>query len=142
MAIALLVVALLASLPQDKDKVKPPRRGDAVSVKACLSGATADSSEITGTDKNENETRYLEFVTLRLTGDKKLLQEIKKDHAGHIDLLKGELGTDLPRAGASGRTIGNSRIAIGVGRGMAPEPAPPLPVLKVKAIEHTGITCR
>lgn len=142
MTIALLVVALLASFAQDKDELKAPRRGDAVTVKACLAGATADSSEITGVDKNEKETRYVEFVTLRLTGDKQLLQEIRKDHTGHADVLKGELGTDLPRAGGSGRTLGNSRISIGVGRGMAPEPAPPLPVLKVRAIEHTGITCR
>ena len=38
--------------------------------------------------------------------------------------------------------IGNSRVVVGVGRGMAPEPAPPLPVLKVSSFDHTGINCR
>ena len=148
MRIALLVVALMApAMPQEKasSEVKPPRRGDDVLVRGCVSGGTIDSSEVTGVVKegeDEKPSRYLEFVTFRLTGDKKVLQEIRAEHAGHADVLKGELRTDLPKAGGYSRTIGNSRIGIGVGRGMAPEPPPPLPVLKVSAIEHTGITCR
>jgi hypothetical protein len=146
MLMALVIFALLGpSFDQEKPtrEVKPPQRGDTVVARGCLSGGTFDSSEVTGRDKDENETRYAEFATFRLTGDKKVLQDIRKAHSGHVDVLHGELRTDLPRArGSSGVTIGNSRITVGVGRGMAPEPPPPLPVLKVTSFEHTGITCR
>ena len=137
----LLLVMALPAIPQEKSKgeVKPPQSGDDVVVKGCVAGATVDSNEVEGTDK---QTRYLEFVTFRLTGDKKLLQEIRKDHAGHADVLHGELRSDLSKSAVPGKTIGNSRITFGVGRGMAPEQAPPLPVLKVSSIDHTGVSCR
>ena len=141
MLIALLLLALTLSGPvQEKSKgdPKPPRRGDTVVVRGCIAGATADSSDVSGT---KDETHYFEFVTFRLTGDKKVLQDIRKEHTGHADVLHGELRTDLPKPGV-GRTGGNSRVTFGVARGMAPEQAPPLPVLKVASVEHTGITCR
>jgi len=142
MLTALLLFALtLSGIVQEKSKgeVKPPKNGDDVVVKGCLANATIDSNDVTGSDK---DTRYSEFVTFRLTGEKKLLQDIRKDHVGHADVLRGELRSDLPRPGQAGGMIGNSRVTIGVGRGMAPEPAPPLPVLKVSSFDHTGITCR
>lgn len=143
MLIALLVLALTgpaAGQEKDKDEVKPPRRGDKVVVRGCLSGGSLDSTEVKAAGEDERRTAYSDFVTFRLTGDKKVLKEIRMEHSGHADVLHGTLGTDLPKAG--GNAIGNSRIRIGVGRGMAPEPPPPLPVLKVSAFEHTGVTCR
>lgn len=146
MLIALLALALTGPVFTQQNptgEVKPPKRGDTVAVRGCLSGAALDSSDVSGRDKDENETRYSEFVTFRLTGDKKVLQEIRADHSGHVDVVHGELRSDLPKSGMlGGRSIGNSRIAIGVGRGMSPEPPPPLPVLKVTSFEHTSVTCR
>ena len=144
MLIGMLLAALIVPAGQDKpdSEVKPPKPGDTVVARGCLSGGTLDSSEVTGRDKKGNETRYSEFVTFRLTGDKKVLQEIRRDHSGHIDLVTGELRSDLTKTGLLGKTVGNSRVTVGVGRGMSPEPPPPLPVLKVSAIEHTGVTCR
>ena len=146
MLTALLFVALVvpAGMGQEKSEseVKPPKPGDTVVARGCLSGGTLDTSEVTGRDKKDNETRYSEFVTFRLTGDRKVLQEIRRDHSGHADVITGELRSDLTRLGMLGKTVGNSRVTIGVGRGMSPEPPPPLPVLKVSSIEHTGITGR
>ena len=146
MRTALLFVALIIppGVIQDKPEaeVKPPQSGDTVVARGCLSGATLDSSEISGRDKKDNETRYTEFVTFRLTGDKKVLQEIRSNHSGHVDLVTGELRSDLAKLGTLGKSVGNSRVTIGVGRGMSPEPPPPMPVLKVKSLEHTGVTCR
>lgn len=142
MLTALLLFALtVPASAQEKTtgEIKPPRRGDIVTVKGCVANATLDSNEVAGQEK---ESRYFEFVTFRLTGDKKLLEDIRKEHVGHSDVLHGELRSDLPKPGQSGRIVGNSRISIGVGRGMQPEPAPPLPVLKVSSIDHTGVTCR
>lgn len=142
MLIALLLFALtLTGLAQEKSggEIKPPKSGDKVVVKGCLANATVDSNDVTGVDR---ESRYFEFVTFRVTGDKKVLREMREDHVGHIDVLHGELRSDLPRAGQTGTIVGNSRVTFGVGRGMAPEPAPPLPVLKISSFDHTGITCK
>lgn len=142
MLIALLVLALTGPAggqDKDKDDAKPPKRGDKVTVRGCLSGGSLDSTEVTAFDKDEKETRHYEFLTFRLTGDKTVLKEIRMEHSGHVDVLHGTLGTDLPKPGSR---IGNSRISIGIGRGMSPEPPPPLPVLKVRSFEHTGVTCR
>ena len=57
--------------------------------KGCLANATIESNDVTGSDK---DTRYIEFVTFRLTGDKKMLQEIRKDHVGHADVLQVSSG--------------------------------------------------
>lgn len=142
MLIALLLVALIGpGVTQEKgDKeAKPPKRGDKVEVRGCLSGGSLDSTEVISRDTDDKESRYYEFVTFRLTGDKKVLQEIRMEHSGHADVLHGTLGTDLPKPGSR---IGNSRVSIGIGRGMSPEPPPPLPVLKVSSFEHTSVTCR
>ena len=142
MLTALLLFALtLPGSVQERStgEIKAPKRGDIVVVKGCVANATVDSNEVAGREK---ESRYFEFVTFRMTGDKKVLDEIRKEHAGHSDVLHGELRSDLPKTGQGGKIVGNSRVSIGVGRGMQPEPPPPLPVLKVSSIEHTGITCR
>lgn len=124
---------------RQQKEAKPPKRGDVVVAKGCLKGGVLESGDLT----SEGGGAYIEMTTYRLTGDKESLAEIKKDHDGHLDVITGELRTDLPTA-TRGAKIGNSRITIGVGpsRGMMPEPPPPMPVLKVKSFEHTGIDCR
>ena len=142
----MLTALLLFALPligpvQEKStgETKPPQSGDRIVVKGCVANATIDSNEVTGADK---ETRYFEFITFRLSGDKKVLDEIRKEHVGHSDVLHGELRSNLPKPGQAGKMVGNSRVTVGVGRGMLPEPAPPLPVLRVSSINHTGINCK
>jgi hypothetical protein len=142
MLTALLLFALpLIGLVQEKStgEIKAPQSGDRIVVKGCVANATIDSNEVTGADK---ETRYFEFITFRFSGDKKVLDEIRKEHVGHSDVLHGELRSNLPKPGQAGKMVGNSRVTVGVGRGMLPEPAPPLPVLKVSSINHTGINCK
>lgn len=142
MATALLLLTFLAGIPQDQPKdTKPPKRGDVVVAKGCLRGGVLESAE--ASKPGADSAALVSPFNFRLTGDKKILQEIKKDHDGHADVLTGELRTDLP-AETPGKKIGNSRISIGVGasRGMMPEPPAPLPVLKVTSFEHTGVICR
>ena len=144
MVIALLLLTFVAAIHQDPPKEnKPPRRGDIVVAKGCVKGGALEAAEITG--PGDANTGFLDLVTFRLTGDKKKVQEIKKDHDGHVDLITGELKTDLPTSTEKpGKKIGNTRITFGVGdrRGiMQPQP-PPMPVLKVTSLEHTGVSCR
>ena len=142
MIILALLLALLPSGWQDGESrpAKPPQKGDTVVVKGCINGGVIESTGIAKSDETEHLTELLAY---RLTGDKKVVGPIKKDHDGHVDVVTAELRTDLPTS-RSGVRAGNSRIAIGVGasRGMLPEPPPPMPVLKVSSIEHTGVRCR
>jgi hypothetical protein len=147
MVIALLLLMLAAGLQQDPPKEpkenKPPKRGDTVVAKGCLKGSVLETSDLSGSDGTS--AGLIDLVTFRLTGDKKMLQQLKKEHDGHADVLTGELRTDLPTSTFPiGKKVGNSRITVGVGasRGMMPEPPPPMPVLKVTSFEHTGATCR
>jgi hypothetical protein len=143
MLIALLLMLFMPVIQQEPPKEpKPPKRGDVVVAKGCLRGGVLESADVS-TPNVENQ---VSLITFRLTGDKKALQEIKKDHDGHADVITGELRTDLPTSTETrGKKIGNTRITIGVGtnRGMNGDPVPPpMPVLKVTSLEHTGVTCR
>jgi hypothetical protein len=143
MVIALLLLTFVAAIQQDPPKEnKPPKRGDAVVAKGCVKGSVLETAELSGA--GDANTRSSDLLTFRLTGDKKTLQELKKEHEGHVDVLTGELKTDLPKSDTGGKKIGNTRITFGVGdrRGpMQPQP-PPMPVLKVTSFEHTGVSCR
>jgi hypothetical protein len=144
MLTALLLLAFVAGIQQDPPKDnKPPKRGDTVVAKGCLRGGVLETADLMG--PGGTGTALVDLVTFRLTGDKKTLQQIKKEHDGHADVITGELRTDLPTATErGGKKIGNTRITVGVGasRGMMPEPPPPMPVLKVTSFEHTTVTCR
>jgi hypothetical protein len=148
MVTALLLFALLlAPVPQEKEKEKeenkPPKRGDVVVAKGCLRGGMLENADL---GRPGGGGSVPELLTYRLTGDKKILEEIRKEHDGHSDEITGELRTDLPNSMTTyGKKVGNTRIVIGAGsnRGMNPEPPPPpMPVLKVTSFEHTGISCR
>lgn len=145
MLIAMLLLALASSAPdQDKENAssRPPGRGDMVVAKGCLRGSVLENADLGSRDGG---SRYNDLMTYRLTGDKKTMEVIRKEHNGHADVITGELKSDLPASTeVRGRKVGNTRITIGVGvsRGMGPEPPPPMPVLKLSSIEHTGVNCR
>jgi hypothetical protein len=141
LALALLLPVVAA---QDKpsDPASGPRRGDAVTVRGCISGGTIESSE---TEVRDSTGKYSGFVTYRLTGDKKTLKTIKQEHDGHLDTLTGVLKSDLPNANTPrSKRIGNTRITIGVGESPRTDPRAMeyMPALEVKEIEHSGTTCR
>ena len=140
----LLLFAFLPMIQQDPPKEnKPPKRGDVVIAKGCVKGGVLEAADLTG--PGGTGAGLVDLVTFRLTGEKKALQEIKKDHESHADIVTGELKTDLPTTTEiHGKKIGKTGITVGVGgsRGMMQEPPPPMPVLKVTSFEHTGVTCR
>ena len=127
--------------PQKEEKMNErPKRGDTVVVRGCLRGGVLQRAELTSP-----ADRAADQITFRLTGDKKSLQEIKKEHDGHADIITGELRSDLqPGPETLGKKIGNTRIVIGAGpaRPMMPQGPPAMPVLKVTSFEHTSVSCR
>lgn len=142
--IPLALVGMLALPPaQDppSDPVSAPKRGDTIIVRGCIVGGTIESSETSVADSSGT---YSSFVVYRVAGEKKLVNQIKKEHDGHVDILTGILKSDLPdQAGSKGKRIGNTRITIGIGEPPRTDPRKPnfMPVLNVKEIEHTGASC-
>ena len=121
---------------QDKEKSnRPPKRGDTVVVTGCVSRGRIESNDMKVAD---GEGTYDRLVTYRLTGDKKVLESLKKEHEGHIEILTAVLKSELPID--DHRKIGNTNIGIGLpGRN---QPAmPSYPALEVKSAAHTGKTC-
>lgn len=146
--IALAAIALVAA--QDKESDRMPKRGDAVIVRGCIDGSTVVSTDIQVRDSSAS---YAGEVTYRMSGDKKVVNPIKKEHKGHVDVLTGTLKSDLPDANAPRETrVGRTRIVIGAGPQSGPEAQrpfgagsqgpPSFPVLEVKEIEHTGVSCK
>lgn len=135
------VLALVASQHKQPEPSSAPKRGDTIVVQGCVSGGTFVSSQA---ETRDSTGLYSGALTFRLSGDKKLIKQIKKEHDGHADVLTGVLKSDLNRHVPRGKVVGNTRITIGMG-----EPARPdtqavqyMPVLQVKQIEHPGASCR
>ena len=129
----LLLVAFLPTSAQDKKTL--PKRGETVEVTGCVSRGRIESNDMKVTDR---EASFERLVTYRLTGDKKVLESLKKEHEGHVEVLTAVLKSELPID--SHRQIGNTRVGIGL-PGIN-NPTPTYPVLEVKSAEHTEKTCQ
>jgi hypothetical protein len=105
-----------------------PRKGDSLVVIGCISGRAIEEA---GT-----------LRTYRLTGDKAVLKELAKEHAGHIDEVSGTLKSTLVSSNSRSKQVGKTRITIGaVESRSAPDRGEPLPVLAVKAFRHLPGVC-
>ncbi|CAN5813167.1 hypothetical protein BH18ACI5_BH18ACI5_27110 [soil metagenome] len=138
----ILTAGLLAIGAQEKRMNVIPKRGDAVAVKGCIVSGTIESTD---TEVRDSSGSYSSFVTYRISGNKKIINPIKKEHDGHADVLIGTLKSDLPETNSPKSTrIGNTRVVIGAGEQSRTNPRAPqsMPVLDVKEIEHTGVNCR
>ena len=135
-----MLLLLSIGIPQDKpDETRPPKKGDTVAIRGCLSGGVIEAGEITApAGKLESLLSY----DYRLTGDKKLVKALKDEHTNHVDVVTGVLKTDLPqeRRGLETR-VGNTRIGFGTPSPGGPPPRA-LPVLEVKSFEHSDVRCR
>lgn len=139
MRIAPLLVLLFAAPGLSAADDPRPRKGDTVVARGCLGGGVLETLDLKTTD---GKAREVAALTFRLTGDKKLLKTLKEEHADHSDSITGVLKTDLPdEKKAIGTRIGNTNIGIGIANPNASTQRA-LPVLEVKAFEHTDIKCR
>jgi hypothetical protein len=127
---AIVSLALSAAPPaQQGTETAEPRKGDPLVVTGCINGPTIQETD--------------SLRTFRLTGDKALVKELTKEHAGHIDEVSGTLKSTLT-AGTRGKQVGRSRISIGIVESKsraAPERGEALPVLAVKSFRHLPGSC-
>jgi hypothetical protein len=149
MSTHLVVSLLVAALPlapfalQDRNASAVPKKGDTITVKGCLRGGAVES---TGVDWGETSVGLADGLTFRLTGDKKLVSDLKKKHDAHLVSVTGVLKTDMATRGPDTTTkIGNMRIGIGA---PAANPASVeagnrrvLPVLEVKSFDGMPTSC-
>ncbi len=113
-----------------------PKRGDTVIVIGCVSKGRIESNDMKVKDR---EASFDRFVTYRLTGDKKVLESLKKEHEGHVEELTAVLKSELPID--EHKRIGNTNVGIGL-PGRNDPGMPSYPVLEVKSAEHTAKTCQ
>ena len=110
-ALAVLVLLPIAGvLAQEKPVPTPTKKGDRIAIYGCLRGS---SLEATDAGASEDVSPMTQGVTFRLTGDKKLLKELKGKHEKKLVEIHGVLKSDLqPSEGLSGK-LGRVRIGIG-----------------------------
>ena len=138
----LLTASTIATVAaQDRSSAAVPKKGDTITVKGCLRGGAVESTDV---DWGESSVPQADGMTFRLTGDKKIVNDLKKKHDAHLVSVTGVLKSDLSQRDATAK-IGNMRIGIG-----APPTNPAsaeagnrraLPVLEVKSFEGAETAC-
>lgn len=143
--LALLVfaaAAAAASAQADDAPARPPRKGDALMVKGCLSGTSLQATETSAPDSIALLAGGLLF---RLTGKKDLLRDLREKHDRRIVEVRGTLKSDLPRPDTPSRTFGGMRIGVGAASPAAGRPDAEsrrrLPVLEVKSFQGGDTVC-
>ena len=139
MAALLLNTALTTQ--EESSAQKPPKKGDRVVVVGCLSGPVLEASEIRQADANGTYPLTLGF---RLTGDKKLLKQMRNEEDGKVVEVTGVLKSELPdRDERPGAQVGKTRIVIGGGtpQGVQQQTSRALPALEVKSYEARVASC-
>ena len=113
-----------------------------VVVNACVSGGVLSEVSAAAGDTSGRAfaPRY------RLKGKKALVNEIKKEHAGHGDEFTGSITGDLASTGMGpGVDLGGVSVRVG-GYGPNDQPnaarVPETPVFEVTSFRHTGTRCR
>lgn len=139
----LVALALAGPVQQEKPAAKLPQKGDAIVVKGCLKGSSLESTE---TGILNADAMMMTALVYRLTGDKETLKQMRKQHDGEVVEVTGILKSTLPAGEVRGKTIGKTRITIGVGTSHVGSPAAAeanrsIPVLEVKSYEGLAMKC-
>ena len=138
------LVAVVASAAQT-DKPKPPKKGDTVVIKGCLSGSAVEAAQMMRVDA-EGEQRSEEQVpvlTYRLQGKKDLLKELRDKHDRMVVEVTGILKSELSGSGI-GRDVGRTRITVGVDPRVSRSPQGTdraIPVIEATSFEGTTVSC-
>jgi hypothetical protein len=146
---AALVLALVAYLAapaaarqQTGKRQGPPRKGDSITVRGCLSGSALEAA---GLQDDEAIGTLATGLTFRLTGDRKLLKQMRDEFDGKVVDVEGVLKSELPRENQTAAKLGRMRIAIGSPSATPGSPAAEarrsVPVLEVKSFQGSPTGC-
>ena len=140
----LVTFALAGLVQQERPADKLPQKGDAIIVKGCLKGSSLESTE---TGVVNSDATMLTTLVYRLTGDKSTLKQMKQEYDGQVVEVTGILKSTLPpTTDIRSKTVGRTRITIGVGSSHVGSPAAAeanrsIPVLEVKSYEGVSVKC-
>jgi hypothetical protein len=141
--VAVLFLAHAAPASQKEERPsRPPKKGDAIVVRGCLTGQALEATELGRTDSTGALSNGLTF---RLTGDKNLLKQMREEADGKVVDVEGILRSELPSQSVATRKVGRMRITIG-----SPAASPnsqeaetrrSLPVLEVRSFNGSTTSC-
>ena len=135
-------VALASEGAAQEKPSSPPKKGDVISVRGCLTGSALEATDIKSVDTTDLLSNG---VTFRLTGDKALLKKMRDEADGRVVDVEGRLKSELPKANAQSRKVGKVRITVGVPMATPATPAAEtqrsLPVLEVTSFEGSTTAC-
>ena len=142
LAVALIAMPAMAVAQKETAPPGMPKKGDPLTVKGCLSGGSLLASDVLNAAGAAVE--MASGLTFRLTGDKKVLKQLRDDHNGKVVSVEGVLKSDLPRDSVDTRQLGKMRVTIGAvssPNATDAETRRSLPVLDAKAFDGTTISC-
>ena len=140
-----LVLALLlpvaAVAAQEKSAAAPSKKGDRIAIYGCLRGSALEATDIGGSDDVSPMTQGMTF---RLTGDKKVLKELKEKQEKKLVEIQGVLKSDLQQRYPETK-LGRVRIGIGspsTGSASAADEAKrAVPVVEVTSFKGSDTSC-
>ncbi len=140
-----LVLALLLPVAgvaaQEKPVAAPSKKGDRIAIYGCLRGSALEATDIGGSDDVSPMTQG---VTFRLTGDKKVLKELKEKQEKKLVEVHGVLKSDLQQRYPETK-LGRVRIGIGspsTGSASAADEAKrSVPVVEVRSFKGSDTSC-
>ena len=147
---ALLFVALVAlvypaGLDARQDGKHPPlKNGDTIIAEGCLRGPTLEAADAGPVD---GDSLLPTGLTFQLKGKKEILKDLIAKHDGQLVEITGVLKSNIETGATRGRTIGKTRIVVGVqsatpDRALMPNEQELLPVLEVRSFEGGALNCR
>lgn len=138
-----ITLTLCMSVMQKPEEggIPPSGKGDTVVIRGCLSGSLLKDL---AAHKTEPLTGAETAVVYRLSGEKKLLQAIQKEHQDEVLDVSGVL-TSNPNSTSTVRSksMGKARVFVGTGRQETSEPSKPpsYPTLRVTSFEVVRPGC-
>jgi|SRR5882672_2731635 len=142
--IAAVAFGLSSVAPQKPEGggIPPTGKGDTIVVRGCVSGSLLKDLRA---QKTEPLTGSETAVVYRLTGEKKLLQVIQKEHQDQVIDVSGVLASNpASPSTVHSKTMGKTRVFVGAGRQETSEPAktPSYPILRVTSFEVVRPGCQ
>ena len=145
-AASILVIAAgisvyAAQKPED-GAMPPSKKGETLVIRGCVSGSLLKDLRA---QKTEPVTGAESAVVYRLTGEKKLLQIIQKEHQDQVLDVTGVLASNTSVSSTTrSKQMGKARVYVGAGHQETSDPAKPptYPSLQVTAFEVVRPTCQ
>lgn len=138
--IALSVSVCAAQKPED-GAMPPSKKGETLVIRGCVSGSLLKDLRA---QKTEPVSGGETSVVYRLTGERKLLQIIQKEHQDQVLDVTGVLASNTSVSSTTrSKQMGKARVYVGAGHQEPSDPAKPAtyPTLRVTAFEVIRPTC-